>query len=105
MAEVAERREPDAAVREDAAPRLTRVEDGARGNGNGPVRDGESTITPPAEREQRRDGDHDVPVEPAEAVDEVRQRRAERERADEDRRARRPRPRRNQVAISFSAGG
>ena len=98
VAEVAERREPHAAVAEDLA-RLARVEDGARKRvrplGDVPPRD-----QPAREREDGRRDDDEVPVEPADPVHEVRERRADRDRARERaerKRAAAPEPRRHQL--------
>ena len=70
MPEVAEAREPDAAVGEDPA-RLVRVEDGRRERIR-PVADGEREQAA-GERQRRGGVDDRLPVEPAERVDEVRQ--------------------------------
>ena len=72
----------------------------AAGNGYGPSGTPTRTSAPPGDREDRRDGDHELPVDAADAVDEVRQRRADRQRADEHperRAATLAKPRRHQL--------
>ena len=82
MPEVAERREPHAAVaRARAAPGAGRTPP----SGTGTARRGRTRTRsrPPASVSSDVDGDDELPVEPAGAVDEVRRRAAERQRADE----------------------
>ena len=81
VAEVTERGQPDAAVGEGPAG-LARIE-GSAGEGKGAVGD-PGGDQPAGNREGGGDDDHQTPVEAAEAVDEVRQRRANGQRPDKD---------------------